>query len=405
MRTTPAALRSAALCLSASLLAGVARAQTPDYDATLAAAARQEHDGHPADAAATLAPLAVAFPEDFTVALRLGWLTFSAGDYGAAREHYHRALALSSDASSEASLGLAWTLLRLGELRAARARFDSLTDDPAVGASAREGLALARASAPRPFRVWAGLFVGAQLYANHPQRRVSFSAAPTLTLQLFDLALVGVTWRAVDYDLASTPRPGRQPTMSRYLQQELYVSAGVVRPGYALRLHYGRLWDSDNALAPADVFGASARVALRGELYGELSVASFSDETVARAAAAWSAALSDRWSLGPTASAQLGGEGVGGSIGARVTYQHRGYALSLAGRYGDERRAVFLEQSLGFATNDHIRGALSLSGRIPLGRGVSLAPSYDWLRLTTGDALHATDADAHFVTLGVLGAW
>ena len=47
----------------------------------------------------------------------------------------------------------------------------------------------------------------------------------------------------------------------------------------------------------------------------------------------------------------------------------------------------------------------SLSARIPLGRGISLLPSYDWLHLTTGDALHATDADAHFLTLGVLGAW
>nr|MBK7065933.1 hypothetical protein [Deltaproteobacteria bacterium] len=74
-----------------------------DYDATLAAAA-PERDGHPAAAAATLAPLAAAFPEDHAVALRLAWLTFSSADYPSARRHYARALALSAGASVDARL-------------------------------------------------------------------------------------------------------------------------------------------------------------------------------------------------------------------------------------------------------------------------------------------------------------
>jgi len=398
-------LAATALCLTASL-SSVASAQPLDYDATLAAAARQERDGHPAAAAATLAPLAAAFPEDHAVALRLAWLTFSCADYPSARRHYDRALSLSAGASVDARLGLAWTLLRLGDPTAARSRFEALTADPTVGASAREGLSLARASEPRPVRAWAGLYVGAQLYQGHPQRRLSLSVTPTLTLQLHDLVLLGATYRAIDYDLLSPPpQPGRPPSSSRHLQQEFYASAGITRPGFALRLHYGRLWDDANTIAPANLFGASARVALRGELYAELSVASFSDETVVRALASWSAALTERWSLGPTASVQSGSSGLGGSIGALVSYRRDGYSLSLSGRYGDERRAVSLDSALTFATDDRIRGTLSLSARIPLGRGISLLPSYDWLHLTTGDALHATDADAHFLTLGVLGAW
>jgi len=398
-------LAATALCLTASL-SSVASAQPLDYDATLAAAARQERDGHPAAAAATLAPLAAAFPEDHAVALRLAWLTFSSADYPSARRHYARALALSDGASVDARLGLAWTLLRLGDPSAARSRFEALTADPTAGASAREGLSLARAAEPRPVRAWAGLYAGAQLYQGHPQRRLSLSVTPSLTLQLHDLVLLGATYRAIDYDLLTAPpQPGRPPSSSRHLQQEFYASAGITRPGYALRLHYGRLWDADNAIAPANLFGASARVALHGELYAELSVAAFSDETVVRALGSWSAALSERWSLGPTASVQSGSTGLGGSIGALVSYRRDGYSLSLSGRYGDERRTVSLDSALTFATDDRIRGGVSLSARIPLGRGISLLPSYDWLHLTTGDALHATDADAHFLTLGVLGAW
>lgn len=398
-------LAATALCLTASL-SSVASAQPLDYDATLSAAARQERDGHPDAAAATLAPLAAAFPEDHAVALRLAWLTFSAGDHPAARRHYERALALSAGASVDARLGLAWTLLRLGDPTAARSRFEALAADPTAGASAREGLSLARAAEPRPVRAWAGLYAGAQLYQGHPQRHLSLSVTPSLTLQLNDLVLLGASYRAVDYDLTTAPpQPGRPPAPSRHLQQEFYASAGITRPGYALRLHYGRLWDSDNSFAPASLFGASARVALHGELYAEASVAAFADETVVRALGSWSAALGERWSLGPTASVQSGSTGLGGSVGALVSYHRDGYALSLSGRYGDERRTVSLDTALTFATDDHIRGGVSLSARIPLGRGISLLPSYDWLHLTTGDALHATDADAHFLTLGVLGAW
>jgi hypothetical protein len=366
--------RSTAAALALCLCAPAAAAQTVDYDAAFADAARLEHSGDPRAAAAALTALAAAFPEDHAVALRLAWLTFSAADYAAARRHYERALALSGDASVDARLGLAWTLFRLGDFAAARARFEALAADPVAGPSARQGAAIARAAEPRALRAWAGLYVGAQLYANHPQRRLSLSVTPTLALQFNDLVVAGVTYRAVDYDLNTMPQPGRPPTASRYLQQELYASVGVVRPDFVARLHYGRLWDPQNTFAPADIFGASLRLSFHGVVSAEASVAAFADETVGRVAGSWAAALSPRWSIGPTASLQGSGTGAGGSIGALLAYQRDGYAFSL-------------------------------SARIPLGRGISLAPSYDWLHLTTGDALRSTDADAHFLTLGVLGAW
>lgn len=390
--------------LALALRATTASAQTaPDYDAAMGQAATHERAGRPADAARSLDALVAAFPQDFPLALRLGWLWFSAGSYGPARRHYDRALALSGGQSTEARLGLAWTMLRLRETSAARAEFERVLAASPTDASAREGLALCRTAEPRPVRAWASLWVGAQLY-QHPQRRVSFSVAPSLTLQFMDLVVVGATYRAVSYDLAS-PQPGRPPTFSRYAQQELYASLGLARAGWALRLHAGSLWDADNPAAPATVLGLSGRLDLRGELLAELSAAFFADLTAVRAAASWALTLSPEWSLGPTASVQSVDGSVGGSLGAQLGWSSRGYGLSLAGRYGDERRIASLNDSLTFATDDHVRGAASVAFRAPLGRGLSLALRYDWLHLLTGDAERATDADAHFFTAALLGAW
>ena len=391
--------------LVATVRAAAASAQTaPDYDAAMDAAARLERAGNPRDAAASLDALALAFPEDHALSLRLGWLWFRAGSYDAAQRHYARALALSGEQSYDARLGLAWTLLRRREPAAARAHFERLVALGPDRADARQGLALSRAAEPRPVRAWASLWLGAQLYQNHPQRRLSLSVTPSLTLQFLDLLVVGATYRAVSYDVA-TAQPGRPPSVDRYTQQEVHLSAGVARPAFGLRLHYGRLWDAQNSIAPATVLGLSGRVDLHGELLAEASATVFSDYTAARVAGSWAAALSPAWSLGPTASLQVTDGVVGGSLGAQLAWRARGYELSLAGRYGDERRLTSLNDSLTFATDDHIRAAAALGFRAPLGGGLSLALRYDWLHLLTGDATRATDAEAHFVTAALLGAW
>ncbi len=391
--------------LAATAAAASASAQTtPDYDAAMEGAARLERAGRPRDAAASLDALAAAFPEDHALSLRLGWLWFSAGSYEPARRHYERALALSGDQSCDARLGLAWTLLRLHDPSAARAQFERLVALYPDRPEARQGLSLSLAAEPRPVRAWASLWLGAQLYQSHPQRRSSLSVTPSLTLQFMDLVVVGATYRAVSYDLA-TPQLGRPPTLARYTQQEFYGSVGIARPTFAVRLHAGALWDPANPLAPATVLGLSGRLDLHGELLAEASATVFSDYTATRLAASWAAALSPSWSLGPTASLQVTDGAAGGSLGAQLAWRSGGYGLSLSGRYGDERRLTSLNDSLTFATDDHIRAAMSVGFRAPLGGGLSLAIHYDWLHLLTGDATRATDADAHFITAALLGAW
>lgn len=395
-RTLPMLLPLLALALPA-------RAQDADYDAATQRARALEAAGRPGDAARALAPFAARFSEDHALALRLGWLFARAGEHRVARDHYARALRLSDGESLDAANGLAWAQLNAGEPAAARASFEAVLARDPRNASAREGLPLARAAEPRAVRVYAGLWTSAQLFPNHPTRRHSVSVAPTLTLTLGDLVLLGASWRAIAYGLVLTTN-GRSAQRSA-LQQELFVTAGIVRPTFSVQLHYGHVWDAANSLLPAHVLGASARASLRGELYAEASASLYPDGTWLRLHASWSARLSAAWSLGPLLSVQSAAGSFGGSIGGSVTWRSPALTLTAAARFSDETRMTSLNESLTFATNDRIRGAASLTARIPLGRGLTLVPSYEYLRLWAAVTGGEVGADAHFLTIGLTGAW
>lgn len=414
MRSSSLSIAMLALSLTR---ASVAHAQSA-YDDALASAARLEASGRHREAAAALDPLAARYPQDYALALRLGWLWFQAGDHRLARSRYESALRLSNDTSHDARLGLAWTLLRSDETSDARAEFERLVSLDATDSSARDGLSLATASTPRPLRVWASLWLGAQLYAGHPSRTWSLSVTPSVTAQILDAVVIGLTYRAVDYATTQRtttqppppapglppPPPRTQTTTATAVQQELHAMAGVARTNWAIRAHLGRMWDGSNAMAPATVFGVSGRLSLAGDLSAELSDTMFADLSVVRAVASWSASLSDRWSLGPVASAQVAGGGFGGSIGALLAWRHDGYELSMSARYGDERRPTSLVEALTWATDDHVRGTMSLGGAIPLGRGLAIALRYDGLALST-TASGTINASAHFFTSALTGAW
>lgn len=386
-----------AALLSLSAHATLARAQN-DYDDAMATAARLESAGHPREAAEALGPLGARFADDHALALRLGWLWFSAGDYDRAQAHYARALSLSGGSSIDARLGLAWTLLRRSEPAAARAAFERVLADAPQNASALEGVALARAAEPRTLRLWPSVWLGGQAYVNHPDRRFSASLTASLSAQLWDVVGVDLTWRGVAYD-SLRAQGGRPPMPTGHLQQEFYLAAGITRPRYALRLHLGRLWDADNSLAPATLVGASARLSLHGALALEGSAGIFSDQTVLRAMASWDASLGEHFTLGPIASVQSAG-GLGGSFGARVGWHSGAYSLSLSGRLGDETRTVSLIDALTFATTDRQRATVSVGARVPVSNGLSLAVNYDLMRLTPASS--SSDATAHFITLGLV---
>ncbi|MCB9688352.1 MAG: tetratricopeptide repeat protein [Alphaproteobacteria bacterium] len=79
-----------------------------------------------------LEALRARYPQDYALALEVGWLAFQEGRYALAEEAYTDAATLSGG-SRDAVLGLAWTRQRLGDRRGALALLDQLdADDPAV---------------------------------------------------------------------------------------------------------------------------------------------------------------------------------------------------------------------------------------------------------------------------------
>lgn len=403
-RRSPTLLAS--LTLAAVSFASVARAQS-QYDDAFATAAAREAAGRPREAADSLDALAALYPQDFALALRLGWLRFQAGQHAAARGWYQRALGLSGGGSRDARLGLAWAQLRLGATSEALRAFDDVLALDPRDASALEGRGLALAAMPHPVRLWASLWLGGQLYAGHPERSWSLSATASATAQLYDWAVIGATYRAVAYSAA------RGPSMSSSLragpplrvQHEVHLVAGVARTSWALRAHLGYMADRQNQMAPAWTFGLSGRVALRGELSAELSDTVYADRSLARAVVSWGADLGRGWTLGPVLTGQYTDGDTWGSIGAFGGWRRDGYSLSASARWGDERRPTSLVEGLFYATDDHVHGTFSLSGFAPIGGGFSLGLRYDGLLLSTEAPTGPVDSSAHFITAAITGEW
>lgn len=89
-----------------------------------------ESAGDPAAARDELLPWMSTYPQDFSLALRVGWLAWLAEDWGTAERAYSRAAELSGG-GLEARLGLAWTHLKMGEITQARSEAAALqTDHP-----------------------------------------------------------------------------------------------------------------------------------------------------------------------------------------------------------------------------------------------------------------------------------
>lgn len=381
----------------------LARAQSADYPAAWALSERAEREGRAHAAAEALAPAAVAYPDDFAVALRMGWLRFTAGEYEQARAHYAHALRLSDRASIEARLGLAWTLQRQGRAQQARRQFEAVLASSPENASAREGLALVQAPPARPVRFWGSLTGAAAAYVNTPARSASVSVGASALAQLGDRFLLGASYRLSWYDF----RAQGSSNFSGYLQHEAHVQAGLVFDRFDLRAHFAYLADEGNAALPAWTLGASANVRLLGTLHLEALGTAYRDTSVFRLAGSWMFAATPHWSFGPALSAQYGNGALGGSVGARVAFTHRSVELSLAGRYGSEFRPTYLNEALTYATNNNIRGAISLTGRVPLTSGLSLTFGYEWLRFAAdpSGSTGTSDFDAHQGLLGVSGSW
>ncbi|MEI8254526.1 MAG: tetratricopeptide repeat protein [Deltaproteobacteria bacterium] len=400
------AIASLALALGVTASTTIAWSQSLESDPAWRLAADLERAGRHDEAARTLQPLATQYPDEYALALQLGWLWFRAEAWPAARRAYAHALALSGHTSVEARLGLAWTQLRMGRAARSRRQFERVIESDPASTSAREGLAIARDAEPHAVRAWVSAVANAQVYTNHPVLRAAYGIGTSARVLLGEHFLFGATYRYLGYDASAQSTASSAATSGT--QHQVHATLGYVQPSFALRVHGAVLLDTQNTRLPAYTVGLSAWFAARGDVDLEAGATVFSDTYVLRTQASWNILLAHGVSLGPTASAQYLGDGtVGGSLGARLGFRQGRFAASLAGRVGDEARAVFLNDALAYPTTDRVRGAVSLAARVALGAGLSLTAGYEFQRLGVDATTSTTaqEADVHTFTAGLLGAW
>ncbi len=385
---------------------GRASAQALEELPAWTSAAVLEAHGRYAEAARALQPLAEQFPDEYVVALQLGWLLFRAEDWPAARRAYVHALKISAYTSVDARLGLGWTQLRLGRSDLARRHFEGALRDAPNNDAAREGLAAAQAAEPHAARGSAAVLMSEQLYAGHPLLRSSFALAASARALLGEHLLLGATYRRLSYDASGQTPPW--VAASNGTQHQAHATVGYVNDRFALRLHGALFLDRADSNLPAYTLGVSGWFAALGDVDLELGGTFFGDALVLRALGSWDLSLAEGLWLGPVVSAQYTDDGTfGGALGARVTLHRSRYWAALTARVGDESRAVYLNDALGYATTDRTLGTVLASARADLGAGFSLAASYEWQRLsvaaTTTSA--AQQADAHTLTVGLTSEW
>jgi hypothetical protein len=321
------------------LLAGPALGQDP-YGAAFAKAGILEQQGHPGEAAALLEPLVEAYPQDFALFLRLGWLHFSAAEYLEALPHYETAAALVPD-SVEARLGIAWTQVRLGRCGKARPHFLKAQSLAPKSASAQEGLALC--GPPASFHP--SLLGTYHSYTTHPFKKSAYSGTISLPTVLLDLLVLAPTYRYTQFKTRPQPGLGASRGGSSFAQHEGYLAAGLKFRAVTVLGHYALVHDG-SLDQYARVAGLSAAgVPGFGHYYLEASLGQHQDTNALRLAARYTIPLSSRFFLVPALAGQSVNDetfySLGGSLQVQAT---RALALVLGGKWGEERLPAYLDQ-------------------------------------------------------------
>ncbi len=334
-------------------------AAAQSYEGAWRSALEHASRGDHADAASVLEALAARFPDEYEVALGLGYQRFLAHDYEGAGRAYVDAARLSHG-SFEARLGIAYSLLRLGRRERAAHCFRralAMRDDP----RAREGLALATA---RTWRAGLGLELGG---ASSPvlSRTLTGWAGARAWLTLESGLEVALGY------LGSIADVGEQG----YDQHQLHVAVGRRGRDGGFWLHYTAVTGTGGSWNAAHAFGASISWTGLGQLDVEAGATLWdSNDVVLRATLSWLFSLGDSVAVGPLLAAQW--ETVTrtgrGSAGAAIRFSLAPLSLLLYGYAGDERRPTYLTDGYVLTTAEPIRGGVGGRLAVVLGGGWSV---------------------------------
>lgn len=337
------------------------------------------------------------------------WQAFAAGKYFLAEQLYRQAAALSED-SSDAELGLGWSLQRQERCTEARLHFQRVQrNEKWREQSVLQGLALC--PAPRRLRLYPGLTQGVYGYSQHPHREFATATTARLGALVHERWLLGAAYR---FSYFSTRDQGSAP----WLQHDVYLSAGYAARRLGLSLHYGVLhgalstpvaFAGSAAADYADTshhLGATARYSPFGDGLLNFALSMYPTDTVVRGELSWWLPIVAGLQVRPAAAMQWSGGTLRPSGALTLSYQHARFGLFLGGKYGAELRPAQLDHQVVYNGPERTPYGLWTGLSARPGAGFTLIASYAYDRLLTDstDAAGATSttaSDAHYGTLSV----
>ena len=361
-----------------------------DYGEALRRSYVLEAAKEPAAAAAILEEIADSYSQDYDLFLRLGWLHFEAGNFDAALERYQKALALNP-ASVDARLGIGWCRFRRGQRDQARTHFVEVLESRPEDRSAAQGLDLTR----KVTVLGASVAAGYHGYQGHPSKKSAWVVAPSLRAAISEAWLAGITYRFLDFTTVGGTGALGSWSDGGFEQHEVHAHLGWTGERFGVSTYYAYQGNT----APALDTGHSAGLTLKGRVWGDLLgggiYSHYDDMDVWRVALRYRMPLTSWLSLTPGVAYQHAGDEdlASGSLAATMTLDR--LCVDLGGRYGDEMRPAYPEQSVVYNVSNRLPYGAWASLSVRMWRGLGIGGVYEYRRLTSELGTESVDSDMH----------
>jgi hypothetical protein len=355
-----------------------------------------EKAGNPADAALLLESLRPDFAQDYLLHLRLGWLYFSAHDWIPATTRYETSLSLNPD-STEARLGLGWSVYYRGLTRVARKHFQTVLETIPDHPSALQGVALTRSGTS----IGATVTSSVHSYQGHPWKTSAYSTSVTIPATIANRVRLGGTYRFTRFNvLANTGAPGNWG-QETFTQHEGHIQAGLFFPAGGAAVHYSLL--SHNATGSSDnthIAGISGRLKAWGTLSIEGTVGLYSTTEVYQSRLQYRIPLGDL-AIVPGGNWQYSSGEHYGAGSLSFQWSKSRFFAEAGGRYGLQYRPVYLDQAVVYNITDTVQGSAWALLQVALKKGFYAMALYEYHRLQSKGSDTPVDSDMHVGLAGI----
>lgn len=397
----------AAVAVAAVLTPAYARADV--YDDGFARSREAEARGDLAAAAAALAPLVAAYPQDYDVALQLGWIELRRGRYAAAETAYREAIA-RSPVAEEAHRGLVTALDRQGrcaEADAALATATAISRSPDAARTAivtcaprvasrvpmaPDAPAPAMPAAP-PQKTVVSAAVQAYSFPGHPYKSSAQGVTASVDVPKGGFS-IGATGRITHI---ATPDGGY---VSAFGQEEAYLRLGYGTDSAGLSVIGAIVRDGSGTLGTSGHVGAIGRLSGKSDLFLTASASFYPDGTALRVSPEWRLTLAPGWYVTPGVALQraLGETLLSASLS--VSTEGRWGSLYVGGKYGDELRPAYLGASVVYDLQEKIRWGAWAGLTVRLSDVVLVRATYAFDRLDGTYSGQSTSSSIHSFGIG-----